>query len=32
MKASIGFGQLIKNGAIQLSKNNFKNFSCALHL
>ena len=31
-KAFINFGQLIKNGAIQLSKNNFKNLSCALHL
>ena len=32
MKAFINFGQLIKNGAIQLSKNNFKNLSGELHL
>ena len=32
MKASIDFGQLIKNGAIQLSKNNFKNLAFELHL
>lgn len=32
MKAFINFGQLNKNGAIQLSKNNFKNLSCTLHL